>query len=47
MNVNEELKFLGKLKKKKQFFLGGIVGGGMGVGSSGGPERDGGQGGCE
>ena len=38
MDVNEELKFLGKLKKK--LFLGGgagcRVGGGGGVGGSGG-----------
>ena len=48
MDVNEELKFLGKFKKKK---LGGGVrgvwsgGGGRGVGSGGG--GIGGQGECE
>ena len=35
VDVNEELKFLGKLKKKKIFFLGG-GGLGGGVGSGGG-----------
>ena len=34
MDVNEELKFLGKFKKKKFFFLGG-GGGGVGSGGSG------------
>ena len=37
MDVNEELKFLGKFKKK--FGEGGVWGGGVGLG--------GGQGGCE
>ena len=41
VDVNEELKFLGKLKKKK--FRGG---GSVGVGSGGGGQW-GGQGGCE
>ena len=39
MDVNEELKFLGKFKKKN-FFFGGGGGGVRGVGL-------GGQGGCE
>ena len=34
VDVNEELKFLGKLKKKKIFF-GGVRGGGVGFGGSG------------
>ena len=42
MDVNEELKFLGKLKKKFFFFWGG-----GGVGSEGGGVRLGGQGRCE
>ena len=36
MDVNEELKFLGKLKKK--FGGGGGSGGGLGLGSQGGCE---------
>ena len=40
MDVIEELKFLGNLKKKK-FFWGGVGSGGGGVGLVGG------QGGCE
>ena len=40
MDVNEELKPLGKLKKKK-------LGGGEGVGFGGGGRVRGGQGGCE
>ena len=40
LDVNEELKFLGKFKKKN--------GGGVGwSGGGGGLERGGGQGGCE
>ena len=39
MDVNEELKFLGKFKKKKTFFLGGGLGGGVGLGGQGGCER--------
>ena len=31
VDVNEELKFLGKLKKKTIFFLGGGVKGGVGL----------------
>ena len=42
VDVNEELKFLGKLKKNVFFFGGGVRGGG-GVGLGGG----GGQDGCE
>ena len=45
VDVNEELKFLGKFTKKKKFFFwggGGVMGGGWGVGLGGG-----GQGGCE
>ena len=51
MDVNEELKFLGKIKKKKNFG-GGVrggwvrVGGGRGVGLGGGTGL-GGQGGCD
>ena len=49
VDVNEELKFLGKFKKKIFFWGGGVRGvgsggGGRGVGSGGGV---GGQGGCE
>ena len=39
MDVNEELKFLGKFKKK--------IGGGGGGGRGGGGSGWGGQGGCE
>ena len=42
MDVNEELKFLGKFKKKKIQGGGGQVGGGSGLWGGGG-----GQGGCE
>ena len=42
VDVNEELKFLGKFKKK----LGGGSGGRI-VGGGGSRERGGGQGGCE
>ena len=39
MDVNEELKFLGKFKKKK-FFWGGVGGsGGVGLGGQDGCER--------
>ena len=41
MNVNEELKFLGKFTKKKFGVGGGVGSGGSQVG------RGGGQGGCE
>ena len=44
VDVNEELKFLGKLKKKVR---GGGRGGGVVGGGGGGRERGGGQGGCE
>ena len=44
MDVIEELKFLGKFTKKKNFFLGG--GGGVGSGE-GGRVGGWGQGGCE
>ena len=42
--VNEEFKFLGKLKKKKFFFF---FWGGGGAGVSGWGDGFGGQGGCE
>ena len=39
VDVNEKLKFFGKFKKKKDFFLGGqggwVGGGGVGSGRSG------------
>ena len=38
MDVNEDLNFLGKLKKKKIFFGGGGWGGGTGLGVQGGCE---------
>ena len=44
MDVNEELKFLGKFKNKIIFFWGG---GGGGVGLHLGGRVSGGQGGCE
>ena len=51
VDVNEELKFLGKFKKKNFFFWGGGSGGlgqgGHGVRSGWGGEGLGGQGGCE
>ena len=40
MDVNEELKFLGKFKKKILFFLGGCGGGGSGEGSGWGVRVD-------
>ena len=43
MDVNEELKFLGKFKKKNWGGQGGWVGGGV----SGRGDGFGGQGGCE
>ena len=43
LDVNEELKFLGKFKKNVVFFLGGVWGrvglGAVGLGGSGGCER--------
>ena len=49
VDVNEELKFLGKFKKKKIFFFGGGQGGwvGGGAGCRVGGGGFGGQDGCE
>ena len=44
MDVNEELKFMGKLKKKTIFFF---LGGGGGPGAEGRVVGGGGQDGCE
>ena len=40
MDVNEELKFLGKFKKKNCFGGGGVPGGGVGEGVGGGVRVD-------